>query len=159
MSYRHLQPEHHILPSPVIVVPGIKASDLDDEYELPPRSRLDHTAQETPRANHAARRQPSACELLEPALVTPRGPFPLVDEELIEELRASTPCATVSTTNSMASASTLPAFRDRTFLVGRPSSWWVRPDRMPDQTCWKPRTGRSRSSGVLSVRQSIAMGT
>ncbi len=72
--------------SPVIVIPGITASDLFDQYELPPeavwttmrRKRYDRI---TP---HPADQR---YELLEPARVRSGGPFPLVYGELVEELR------------------------------------------------------------------------
>lgn len=72
--------------SPVIVIPGITASDLHDEYELPPEAvwttvlkrRYDRITL------HPADQR---YELREPARVMPRGPFPLVYEDLIEELR------------------------------------------------------------------------
>ena len=72
--------------SPVIVVPGITASDLHDEYELPPeavwttvlRRRYDRVTLHP---------EDQRYELREPARVMPRGPFPLIYEDLIEELR------------------------------------------------------------------------
>ena len=72
--------------SPVIVIPGITASDLHDEYELPPEAvwttmlkrRYDRV---TPHP------EDQRYELREPARVMPRGPFPLIYEDLIEELR------------------------------------------------------------------------
>ena len=72
--------------SPVIVIPGITASDLFDQYELPPeavwttmrRKRYDRITL------HPADQR---YELFEPARVRPGGPFPLVYGELVEELR------------------------------------------------------------------------
>lgn len=78
--------------SPVILVPGITASVLHDEYELPPeavwttalRRRYERVTLH-PLTLDATDRPPY--ELLEPARVAPRGPFPLIYEDLIEELR------------------------------------------------------------------------
>ncbi len=75
-----------MLPSPVIVIPGITASTLHDEYELPPqavwttvrRKRYDRI---TPHPDD------QRYELREPARVVPFGPFPFIYEDLIEELR------------------------------------------------------------------------
>ena len=72
--------------SPVVVVPGITASDLFDRYALPPEAvwttmlkrRYDRIAL------HPADQR---YELHEPARVRPGGPFPLVYGELVEELR------------------------------------------------------------------------
>lgn len=72
--------------SPVIVIPGITASDLFDQYELPPeavwttmrRRRYDRITL------HPADQR---YEFREPARVKPGGPFPLVYGELVEELR------------------------------------------------------------------------
>ena len=74
------------LPSPVVVIPGITASDLHDEYELPPEAvwTTVRTKRHERIALHPADQR---YELIEPARVAPRGPFPLVYEELIEELR------------------------------------------------------------------------
>ena len=73
--------------SPVIVIPGITASDLHDQYELPPE-----TVWTTMRNRHYDRitlhPADARYELREPARVTPGGPFPLIYENLIEELRA-----------------------------------------------------------------------
>lgn len=73
-------------PSPVIVVPGMTASDLHDEYELPPEA-----VWTTMRRKRHDRIVPhpddQRYELVEPARVAPRGPFPLIYEDLIEELR------------------------------------------------------------------------
>lgn len=72
--------------SPVIVIPGITASDLFDRYELPPEA-----VWTTMRNKRYDRITPHPAdqryELLEPARVTPGGPFPLVYGELVEELR------------------------------------------------------------------------
>ena len=74
------------LPSPVIVVPGITASDLHDEYELPPEA-VWSTLRKKRHERITLHPQDRRYELREPARVAPRGPFPLVYEELIEELR------------------------------------------------------------------------
>ena len=74
------------LPDPVVVVPGVTASVLRDEYELPPseiwtavaRRYYDRIALHPHNLNYEAR---------EPARVAPSHPFPLVYEDLIEELR------------------------------------------------------------------------
>ena len=78
--------------SPVIVVPGITASDLHDEYELPPEAVWTTVLKRRyerivlhPLTLRSADGPPY--ELREPARVAPRGPFPLVYEDLIEELR------------------------------------------------------------------------
>ena len=76
------------LPSPVIFVPGITASDLHDEYELPPEAVWTTVLKR--RAERVTLHPDNQrYELLEPARVAPRGPFPLVlvYEDLIEELR------------------------------------------------------------------------
>ena len=73
-------------PSPVIVVPGITASDLHDEYELPPEA-VWTTMRRKRHERITLHPDDQRYELLEPARVAPRGPFPLVYEELIEELR------------------------------------------------------------------------
>ncbi len=71
--------------SPVVLVPGITGSALHDEYELPPEAVwtvLKHQHERiTP---HPANQR---YELSEPARITAGGPFPMVYEELIEELR------------------------------------------------------------------------
>ena len=75
------------LPSPVIVVPGITASHLQDEYELPPETvwtTLPHTRQAERVTLHPDGQR---YEFVEPARVQPRGPFPLIYNDLIEELR------------------------------------------------------------------------
>ena len=72
--------------SPVIVIPGITASDLFDQYELPPEAvwtTMRHKRHDRIALHPGDRRY----ELLEPARVRPGGPFPLVYGELVEELR------------------------------------------------------------------------
>ncbi len=73
-------------PSPVVVVPGITTSDLHDEYQLPPEAVWTMV-----RKRHYERvilhPEDRRYELVEPARVMPRGPFPLVYQELVEELR------------------------------------------------------------------------
>ncbi len=78
--------------SPVILVPGITASVLHDEYELPPEAvwttalkRRYERVTLHPLTLNSTDRPPY--ELHEPARVAPRGPFPLIYEDLIEELR------------------------------------------------------------------------
>ena len=73
-------------PSPVIVVPGITASDLHDEYELPPEA-VWTTLRKKRYERVTLHPDDQRYELREPARVAPRGPFPLIYEELIEELR------------------------------------------------------------------------
>ena len=71
---------------PVIVIPGITASDLFDQYELPPEAvwtTMRHKRHDRITLHPADQRY----ELLEPARVKPGGPFPLVYGELVEELR------------------------------------------------------------------------
>lgn len=73
-------------PSPVVVVPGLTASELQDEYELPPEVLWSAVR----RKNYdriALHPEDRRYELLEPARVSRRGPLPLIYEELIEELR------------------------------------------------------------------------
>ena len=77
--------------SPVILIPGITASVLHDEYELPPEAvwttalkRRYERITLHPLTLHSDRRP---YELQEPARVAPHGPFPLIYEDLIEELR------------------------------------------------------------------------
>lgn len=71
--------------SPVIIVPGITASVLQDEYVLPPEPVWTTVLKRHERIPlHPMDRR---YELLEPARVTASGPFPVVYEELIEELR------------------------------------------------------------------------
>ncbi len=74
------------LPPPVIVVPGITASVLRDEYDLPP-SRVWSTALKRGFDRVALHPQDQRYEAREPARVTPSHPFPVAYEDLIEELR------------------------------------------------------------------------
>ena len=76
---------------PVILIPGITASVLHDEYELPPEAvwttalkRRYERITLHPLTLHA---EHPPYELKEPARVAPRGPFPLIYEDLVEELR------------------------------------------------------------------------
>lgn len=72
--------------SPVIVIPGITASDLFDQYELPPEAvwtTMRNKRHDRITLHPADQRY----ELLEPARVEPGGPFPLGYGELVEELR------------------------------------------------------------------------
>lgn len=71
---------------PVIVLPGITASDLYDEYELPPEA-LWTTVLKRGYERITLHPENQRYELLEPARVAPGGPFPLAYEDLIEELR------------------------------------------------------------------------
>ena len=72
--------------SPVIVIPGITASDLHDEYELPPEA-VWTTMLKRRYDRVTLHPEDQRYELREPARVMPRGPFPLIYEDLIEELR------------------------------------------------------------------------
>ena len=72
--------------SPVIVIPGITASDLHDEYELPPEA-VWSTVLKRRYERVTLHPEDQRYELREPARVAPRGPFPLIYEDLIEELR------------------------------------------------------------------------
>ncbi|GEM_PF-293332 len=72
--------------SPVIVIPGITASDLQDEYELPPEA-VWTTVLKRRYDRVTLHPEDQRYELREPARVMPRGPFPLIYENLIEELR------------------------------------------------------------------------
>lgn len=72
--------------SPVIVIPGITASDLHDEYELPPEA-VWTTVLKRRYDRITLHPEDQRYELREPARVMPRGPFPLIYEDLIEELR------------------------------------------------------------------------
>ena len=72
--------------SPVIVIPGITASDLHDEYELPPEA-VWSTVLKRRYDRVTLHPEDQRYELREPARVVPRGPFPLIYEDLIEELR------------------------------------------------------------------------
>ncbi len=76
---------------PVILIPGITASVLHDEYELPPEAvwttalkRRYERITLLPLTLHAKH---PPYELQEPARVAPRGPLPLIYEDLVEELR------------------------------------------------------------------------
>lgn len=71
---------------PTIVVPGITASVLHDGYELPPEAVWTSVRQRRyERVTLHPRDQ--RYEMVEPARVMHGGPFPLVYEDLIEELR------------------------------------------------------------------------
>lgn len=72
--------------SPVIVIPGITASDLYDQYELPPEA-VWTTMRKRRYERIALHPADTRYELREPARVTPDGPFPLVYGGLVEELR------------------------------------------------------------------------
>ena len=75
----------HGMTSPVIVVPGITGSDLQDEYELPPEpvwTALKRRFEDI--TLHPGDRR---YELREPARVVAGGPLPQVYEELIKALR------------------------------------------------------------------------
>ena len=74
------------LPNPVIVVPGITASVLRDEYEIPPKD-VWSTFLKRQFDRIALHPQDLRYEVKEPARVAPSHPFPLVYEDLIEELR------------------------------------------------------------------------
>ena len=72
--------------SPVIVIPGITASDLFDRYELPPEA-VWTTMRKKRHDRITLHPADQRYELLEPARVAPGGPFPMVYGELVEELR------------------------------------------------------------------------
>lgn len=72
--------------SPVIVIPGITASDLHDEYELPSEA-VWTTVLKRRYDRVTLHPEDQRYELREPVRVMPRGPFPLIYEDLIEELR------------------------------------------------------------------------
>ncbi len=72
--------------SPVIVIPGITASDLHDEYGIPPEA-VWTTLRTKSYDRIALHPQDSRYELHGPARIAPRGPFPMAYAELIEELR------------------------------------------------------------------------
>ena len=76
---------------PVILVPGITASVLHDEYELPPEAVwstvLKRRYERITLHPLTLDAQHPPYELLEPARVAPHGPFPLIYEDLVEELR------------------------------------------------------------------------
>jgi len=71
---------------PTIVVPGITASVLHDQYELPPEA-VWTTVRQRRYERVTLHPKDQRYELAEPARVRPGGPFPLVYEDLIEELR------------------------------------------------------------------------
>jgi pimeloyl-ACP methyl ester carboxylesterase len=74
------------LPAPVIVIPGITATALRDEYELPPEEVW--TTFRTRRYQRIALHpRDRRYEIREPARVAASHLFPLVYEDLIEELR------------------------------------------------------------------------
>jgi len=72
--------------SPVIVVPGITASDLHDAYHLPPEA-VWTTVREHRYERITLHPGDQRYELRQPARVVPGGPFPMIYEDLIEELR------------------------------------------------------------------------
>ncbi|MCY4572191.1 MAG: alpha/beta hydrolase [Gemmatimonadetes bacterium] len=72
--------------SPVIVIPGITASDLFDQYELPPEA-VWTTMRQKRYDRITLHPADQRYEFNEPARVKPGGPFPLVYGELVEELR------------------------------------------------------------------------
>ena len=80
------------MPNPVIVVPGITATDMQDDYSLPPEKVWTTI---WPRKHDRLALYPSPpssefdrlYELREPALIRSGGPFPLVYREMVEELR------------------------------------------------------------------------
>ena len=72
--------------SPVIVVPGITASELQDEYELPP-SVVWSALLNRDYGRIIPHPENQRYELREPARVSPRSPFPVIYKDLIEELR------------------------------------------------------------------------
>ena len=76
------------IPAPVIVVPGITASDLYDGYQMPPEA-VWTTMRKRRYDRITLHPRGLRYEMLEPARVVPQGPFPLVYEDLIEELRVS----------------------------------------------------------------------
>ena len=71
---------------PTIVVPGMTASVLHDEYELPPEA-VWTTVRRRRYERIALHPKDQRYELVEPARVMSGSPFPLVYEDLIEELR------------------------------------------------------------------------
>ena len=77
--------------SPVILIPGITASVLHDEYELPPEAvwttALKRRYERITLHPLTLRSDRPPYELQEPARVAPHGPFPLIYEDLVEELR------------------------------------------------------------------------
>lgn len=85
---RDPSPPESIVPhvDPVIIIPGITAVEMRDEYELPP---ADVWTAVLHRAHQRTVLHPDDLrfEAREPARITPSHVFPLVYEELIEELR------------------------------------------------------------------------
>jgi len=73
------------LPSPVIVVPGITASYLTDQYPLPPETIWSVLTKDYERAS--LHPDDTRFEALEPARVTPGQIYEIAYRELIEELR------------------------------------------------------------------------
>lgn len=71
---------------PIIVVPGITASALYDEYQLPPEA-VWTTLLKRRYDRITLHPEDQRYEFREPARVTPRGPLPLIYEDLVEELR------------------------------------------------------------------------
>lgn len=71
---------------PVILVPGITASVLHDEYEMPPEA-VWSTVLRRGYDRITLHPEDQRYEFREPARVAPGGPFPLVYEDLVEELR------------------------------------------------------------------------
>ena len=72
--------------SPVILIPGITASVLHDGYELPPEA-VWTTALKRRYERITLHPEDQRYEFREPARVAPHGPFPLIYEDLVEELR------------------------------------------------------------------------
>ena len=75
----------HMIP-PVILVPGITASVLHDEYELPPKA-VWTTVLKRHYDRVTLHPEDQRYEFREPARVSPHGPFPLIYKDLVEELR------------------------------------------------------------------------
>ena len=74
------------LPAPTIVIPGITASVLRDEYDLPP-TEVWTTVKYRRHQRIALHPHDPRYEISEPARITPSHPFPLAYEDLIEEMR------------------------------------------------------------------------
>ena len=72
--------------SPVVLVPGITASVLHDEYEMPPEA-VWSTVRKRRYERITLHPEDQRYEFREPARVAPGGPFPLIYEDLVEELR------------------------------------------------------------------------
>lgn len=72
--------------SPVILVPGITASVLHDEYEMPPEA-VWSTVLKRRHERITLHPEDQRYEFREPARVVHGGPFALVYEDLVEELR------------------------------------------------------------------------